>query len=103
MPAESPTVSEIQAQQQALRIAEAQNALPHIEAVRSALGEPGVVALAELAQERAPLVADPQVQKALNAIGNLLTLSGSILGRLKDEMAARLPDEAAAGDAQPTA
>lgn len=86
-----PSVAEIQAQQQALRVAEAENALPHIEAVLDALNKPTIAALATIAQERAPEVADQQVQKAFNALANILTLTPSILGRLKEQMTAQLP------------
>lgn len=80
-----PTVAEIQAQQAALKVMEAENALPHLNAAIAALQDEGVTALASLCVAAVPQIADPNVLKALNAIGNILSLSPSILARLRDE------------------
>lgn len=88
-----PTVAEIQAQQQALKVMEAQNSLPHITAALAALQGAEVTALSTLCAESAPLVADPQVVKTLNSVANILTMSQGLLTRMRDAAAALVPVE----------
>lgn len=88
-----PTVAEIQAQQQALKVMEAENSLPHINAALDALQAAQVTALSTLCSESAPLVADPQVAKTLNSIANILTMSQGLLTRMRDAAALLVPDE----------
>ena len=88
-----PTVAEIQAQQQALKVMEAENSLPHITAALLALQAADVSALSTLCAESSPLVADPQVAKTLGSISNILTMSQGLLTRMRDAAAALVPVE----------
>lgn len=86
-----PTIAEIQAQQQALKVMEAENSLPHLNAVLDALTVEQVSTLAGLCQERASFVADPAASEAIGNIGNVLTLSVGNLTRMRDAAAALVP------------
>lgn len=86
-----PTIAEIKAQQQALKVMEAENSLPHLTAVLDALTVEQVSTLAGLCQESAGLVADPAASEAIGNIGNVLTLSVGNLTRMRDAAAALVP------------
>ena len=89
-----PTIAEIQAQQQALKVMEAENSLPHLSAALAALTVGEVSSLAALCQERASLIADPEAREAIGNIGNVLTLSVGNLTRMRDAAAALVPSDA---------
>lgn len=86
-----PTITEIQAQQQALKVMEAENSLPHLNAVLDALSADDVAALATLCQQRAGQIADPAASQAVGNIGNVLTLSVGNLTRMRDDAALLAP------------
>lgn len=88
-----PTIAEIQAQQQALKIMEAENSLPHLTAVLEALTVQDVTTLATLCQESAGLIADPNASQQISNIANVLTLSVGNLTRMRDAAAALVPVE----------
>ena len=86
-----PTIAEIQAQQQALKVMEAENSLPHLNAVLDALTVGEVTALATLCQDSAGLIADPNASQQISNIGNVLTLSVGNLTRMRDDAALLVP------------
>lgn len=88
-----PTIAEIQAQQQALKIMEAENSLPHLNSVLDALTVEEVTALATLCQDRAGLIADPEASQQISNIANVLTLSVGNLTRMRDAAALLVPGE----------
>lgn len=88
-----PTIAEIQAQQQALKVMEAENSLPLLNAVLDALTVEEVTTLAALCQERGPLIADPEVRQAFFNIGSVLSASVGNLTRMRDAAALLVPVE----------
>lgn len=86
-----PTIAEIQAQQQALKVMEAENSLPHLNAVLDALTVEEVTTLAALCQDSASQIADPNASQQISNISNVLTLSVGNLTRMRDEAAALVP------------
>jgi hypothetical protein len=87
-----PTIAEIQAQQQALKVMEAENSLPHLNAVLDALKANAVTALATLCQDRAGQIANPGASLQISNIANVLSLSVGNLTRMRDEAALLVPD-----------
>ena len=88
-----PTIAEIQAQQQALKVMEAENSLPHLTAVLEALTVEEVTTLATLCQDSASQIADPNAREQISNIANVLTLSVGNLTRMRDAAALLVPAE----------
>lgn len=82
-----PTIAEIQAQQQALKVMEAENSLPNLTAVLAALTVEDVTTLATLCQDSASQIANPEASQQISNIAVVLTQSVGNLTRMRDAAA----------------